>query len=568
VYNISIQRIIDHAQLGNLGTAILPQYYESRSHKGLDIGLHQYDLYRIQYQDIAFYKTDKPFSDLSFAQGPSQQDTYFKAKFTRDFAKGLNFSVDYKRMNNLGQFKSQAAINTAFGIGLWYHHPNNKYDSFITYTSNTNEIQDNGGINRSLISTVDVDRVFNIPVFLRSANTFYVSREYAYTQHYKLLGGSTTRDSTGKVQTQPKRNITLSHDLVFKTNDYKFYDTEPPADSVYYGENLLIDTRGLRYFIEDNSIENTFAVSTSKSGKGRQRDLLKVSLEHQLHFLNQEPKDSTINQLILGGQWNFAPSERLKLRTHLSYNLWDNFGDYRLGGDLFFDFKKVGNFKASFVNQLYSPSLIQQRMLISEQTLWDNDFQKTLETSLSATYSIPKLRFRATGQYHLLNQLIYFDTLATPIQTGAPVSILQLVLQQDFKLWKFSLDNTLALQTSTEDVIRLPGIFSKHSLYFEDRIFKNKVMLFRLGLNLRLVKSYFANTYQPLIGQFHLQDDQQLDLYPAVDAYVTFKVKTFRFFVRAENLTQLLTNDLYYQAGNYAQPYMTIKFGLSWYLLN
>ncbi|MFT7606476.1 MAG: hypothetical protein ACI8VT_004079, partial [Saprospiraceae bacterium] len=236
-------------------------------------------------------------------------------------------------------------------------------------------------------------------------------------------------------------------------------------------------------------------------------------------------------------------------------------------GELFLDFKKAGTFKATAINQLYSPALMQQRMFISEQLLWKNDFDKTFETSLSATYSLPKLRFSATGQYHLLNNLIYFDTLAFPKQTGTPVSILQLIVNQGFKVWKLHLDNTIALQTTTEDVIRLPSFFSKHNLYFEGKIFK-KIMLLRIGLDLRLVKSYYADYYQPLIGQFHLQDFQEVELYPVVDAYTSFKIKNLRFFLRGENLNQLLENKIYYQAGGYAQPYFTIKFGVSWQLLN
>ncbi len=564
-YDPTRRRDVDHAQLGNLGTAYYPQLFETRNHKGLDIGFHQYDIYKISYKDIPFYKVEKAFSDLFFTQGPTQLDTYFKGKFTRNFKNNLNLSVDFKRMNNDGQFKSQKAINTAFGIGLWFHHPNGKYDSFTSYTSNTNEVEDNGGIDREAIAIQPLiaERVFNIPVFLRTANTFHLSREYAYAHQYNLLG---IADSSKQVA--PKRKLVLSHDFIFKTNQYKFYDTQPPSDTIYYGEDLLVDTRGLRYLVKDNSLENTFAISTSKSGEEAQRDLLKVSLEHQIHFLNQEPNDSTINHFILGGQWNFAPSQRLKVNTNLEYNLFGNFGDYRLGGALFLDFKKAGTFKASLVNQLYSSSLIQRQMFISEQSVWKNDFDKTFENSISATYSLPQLRFSATGQYHIINNLIYFDTLAFPQQSGATINVFQLIINQDFKVWKFHLDNTLALQTTTDDVIRVPSVFSKHTLYFEGKAFRKKRMRLRIGLDLRLVKSYFANTYQPATGQFHLQDEQELELYPVTDVFASFKVKNFRLYVRGENLNKLIWDDLYYQVANYAQPYFTFKFGVSWQLLN
>lgn len=560
-YDPARQRVLDYAQLGNLGTPHMAQFYQPRWHKDLDIGFHQFDLYKIDHQDLRFYKTEKPFSDLYFAQGPGQQNTFFKAKFTRDFSEGLNFSIDYARMNNDGQFKSQNAINTNLALGFWYQSENKKYNSFITYTSNTHDITDNGGVQIDNLNDANQERVFNIPVFLRDASTYHVSRSVAYSHQYNLAG------KPDSVEARPQRNYKIHHDLVYNTNKYKYADGTPPDDTIYY-EHLLLDTRGLRYYFEDNSLENTFSISTSKSGSKTQRDFLKLGIAHQIHFLRQEPNDSTVNHILLQGQWNFAPSERMNVKTHFMYNLLANFGDYRMGGDLYLDLKKVGNFEASLVNQLYSPSLVQQQMYISEQLLWQNNFDKTLETNLSATYRIPKIGFSATGQYHLINKLIYFDTLAFPRQSDELINVLQLAIQQNFKIGSIHLDNTLALQTSTSDVVRLPELYSKHNLYYEGKVFRDR-MLLRLGLDLRMVNAYKAKYYQPLIGQFHLQDSQTIPFYPAVDAYTSFKVQHFRFFVRAENLTRLLdTSTLYYQVAGYAQPYFFIKFGLSWQLLN
>lgn len=560
-YDPARQRVIDFAQLGNLGTPTIAQFYQPRWHNDLDIGFHQFDLYKIEHKDLRFYKTEKPFSDLYFTQGPGQQNTFFKAKFTRDFSEGLNFSIDYKRMNNDGQFKSQAAVHTIFATGFWYQSKNKKYNSFLTYTSNAHDIQNNGGIDIDALTATNQERIFNIPVFLRNSETYHVSRSVAYNQQYNLVG------KPDSAQARPQRNFKLHHGITFTRDRYKFFDSDPPADTIFY-EHLLVDDRGLRYYFDNRTLENSFSISTSKSGSATQRDFLKVGIDHQIHFLQQEPLDSTVNHIILRGQWNFAPSERMNVKTHLMYNALANFGDYRVGGDLYLDFKKAGNFEASLVNQLYSPTLLQQQMFISEQALWNNNFAKSLETNLSATYRLPQVGLTITGQYHLINKMIYFDSLAFPRQTGDLVNILQLAVQQNFRLRGFHLDNTIAVQTSTSDVVRLPELFSKHNLYYEGKIFSDR-MLLRVGLDLRMVNAYKAYYYQPLIGQFHLQDNQTIPFYPAVDAYTSFKVQHFRFFVRAENLTRFLDEStLYYQVAGYAQPYFFIKFGLSWQLLN
>src|SRR5690606_26113024 len=126
-----------------------------------------------------------------------------------------------------------------------------------------------------------------------------------------------------------------------------------------------------------------------------------------------------------------------------------------------------------------------------------------------------------------------------PRQQGLPISILQLIVDQNFKLGNFHLDNSVILQSASEDEIRLPEFYSRHSLYFEGNIFK-RVMLLRVGFDLRMSSDYYANYYQPLVGQFHIQDRENILFYPATDVFLTLKVKTFRFFVKGENITQLV----------------------------
>ena len=208
--------------------------------------------------------------------------------------------------------------------------------------------------------------------------------------------------------------------------------------------------------------------------------------------------------------------------------LWDNAGDYRMEGVLFFDFKKVGSLKLEGINQLYSPTLIQHQLNLTEQAAYRNSFDKTLSTTLGGTYELPLFKFKATGRYHLLNNYIYFDTTGLPVQTGVPISIAQLIVQKNFQLGPVHLDNLVALQQASEEVIRLPSIYSKHSLYYAGYWFQ--ALNVRFGFDLRMNDSYFANYYNPVTGQFELQNRQRVDFHPALDAFFSFRVTKFRLF--------------------------------------
>ena len=217
------------------------------------------------------------------------------------------------------------------------------------------------------------------------------------------------------------------------------------------------------------------------------------------------------------------------------------------------------------LNQLYSPNLIQESFYVSQRQIRDNTFSKTLESQLSARYTIPQFKFEVIGSYHLLNNYIYFDTLANPQQTGLPISILRLTLKKDFKLGPIHLDNVVTVQSASEDFIRIPSLYTKHSLYYAGKWFK--VLNVRLGLDLRYSDTFFSNYYHPLVGQFILQDRQEIGNYPSVDAFFSMRVTKFRAFFKWENLTNLVYDDqLFYPSASYLYPLNGFRMGIYWIL--
>jgi len=263
------------------------------------------------------------------------------------------------------------------------------------------------------------------------------------------------------------------------------------------------------------------------------------------------------------GKWHFSPNERLKVRTYAHLGLIANAGDYRINGDLFFDFKQFGSLNIKAINQAYSPSIVQEEYYISKQLLWQNDFSKIFETSLTATYALPSLKLEVSGQYHLINNYIYFDQSFFPQQTSSAISIAQLIIKKDFKVGPFYLDNIVILQQNSSDVLRLPNIYLKHSLYFQGKIFKKR-MLTRIGVDFRMNTDFFADNYQGATGQFYLQDQTNATLYPLLDAFLSCKVWNFRFFIKQENLVGYFKNEFYYLSVPYPGPYVNFRFGVSW----
>ena len=555
----------DYANLGIVGSAHLPLVYESRFRKGLDVGYHQYDLYLRPANQLPYYRLEKAYSNMAFMQGAEQSDAQLTAQFSRNFASGLNYSLDYARISQQGtlnHYPHQKNRITALAMGMWLHSKNDRYDGFFAFAANTVEHEDNGGVTLEPDLNGDAGTLSSAQVNLNEAQTRHAHREYAYTHYYRFGGGEDT------ITYQPKRAFTLSHVARYQRSQYKYFDEALDSEASYY-QSFQVDPRGIRHFLQHNQLQNDFRLSTFKlradstSKERKQRDLLELGLSHTLHNLNQEQGDTVINNLFASGQLNFNPNDRLRVEAYAHLGLWGNAGDYRASGTFFFDLQKLGSLRVEAVNQLYNPTFTQHRFVVSQQYIWQNDFKKTLETSLIGTYALPKFNFSVTGGYHLLSNYIYYDSLGQAVQTGVPASIFQLIVQKDFQVWKLHLDNTVALQQSTEDFLRLPGIYGKHSFYYLGKWFG--VLNVKIGGDLRFNNTYNGYYYHPLTGQFQLENQQSIDLYPAIDAFFALRVTRFRAYIKYENLMSLWNKDqFYYQIAGYGQPVAALRFGIKW----
>ena len=575
-YDLTRRREVDLMHLGNFGSATHSLIYTPEAHQGFYVGLDAFNSYKKSGKDLPFYIVKKAFSELGFVLGSEQADEAVAAKFGKKFANGITLALDYNRISQLGrlsQYNRQNTRNTGLATGLRYQSENKRYDGFFTFVSNTIEQEDNGGV---YVEPVSVDqgigKTFTLSsgaILLSDAKTRHQERTWGYTHYYQLR--KLKKDSTHQAI---KRNYKIAHDLQYSRNRYKFSATKVATDTLFpqWFPDFDIDERGQRVYMTDFSVLNRFRIITHAVQEKTTRptafkgDYLSIGILHQRHQLYMEPADTVINNLFLTGEWILPLKDRLVLKTKAHLGLWDNAGDYYLGGTLTVNLKKAGMLTAGLTSQLSAPSWMQSQFRISQKLVWNNDFKKTLNNSLQGTYELSKFHFKATGIYRLLNNYIYYDTLGFPQQTGEPISILSLIVTKDFRIGKFHLDNTMVWQVSSSTLAPVPTWFGKHSLYIRSKFRK---MLFQLGVDVRYLDHFKAPYYNPLTGNFQLQNRQTLNFYPNLDAWFSFKISSFRFFVKYENMTRLLgRKSFYYTTAYYPFPNEGMRLGIRWKFVN
>ena len=618
---------LDYQNLGVYGSAGQALVYEGTFRQGLDIGLHQFDYNLMQADSLPFYRLERAFTNAEYDSGGDQANSRTFLQFGRNFAKGVNMTIEYRRISQLAerlQFQNQQTRNTSFAAGLNFQNASGRYKAYLVFLSNKSEQNENGGILEEPTESNGFSSPASAAVRSETGSTEYRWTTYQYTHFFSLrkpveatpeplqkrpplrrpptrqpqsrnpldsnqtdslrmglpgLSVDSTRldtlpipdslsapnmDSTKlalkRIPPRPnpgpqksgifnKQEFLLGHSISYKNAIYKFFDEVTTSGDANYYAPFLLDDRGLRNFIDHNILENRIFLLTYKpeetgSSLPRQsRGLLELGITHKLHNVRQEPNDFTVNNLFLTARWHYLPTKFLRLETYGHLGVLDNIGDFRVEGKLNLKLGNLGELRAKFINQLSEPNLIQRQLLVSQQMVWNNAFSKVLETNIEASYAIPSAKFSVTGSYHLINNMVYFDTLATARQFRSPVNIAQLKVRKDFQYGKFHLDNQIVFQTSSEDFVRLPEIVGKHSIYYNDKWFR-EILDTRIGLDVRYTNAYRADAYHPIIGDFYQQNQQTIPFIPWVDAHLSIRITKFRAYVKLENVyNRLLRRD-------------------------
>jgi hypothetical protein len=86
----------------------------------------------------------------------------------------------------------------------------------------------------------------------------------------------------------------------------------------------------------------------------------------------------------------------------------------------------------------------------------------------------------------------------------------------------------------------------------------------QMGVDVRYHTAYYALSYMPATGQFHVQDRVKIGNYPVMNVYLNVHLKRTRFFVQGYHINQLFMKGDYYSMPYYPINPATFKMGLTW----
>ncbi|MDR2585675.1 MAG: putative porin [Prevotellaceae bacterium] len=529
-------------------------------------------------ETLPFYNVKTPYTELSYAgtffANRQREETNIEVIHTQNISPEFNFSLAYKRFGGKGMLVNEATDTRSFTIGANY--VGKQYIMHGGYIHNKVRRNENGGVaDEFWVRDTIIEDIRIVPIHLRKAssevnnNTFFVTQMYGIP--IRLVKSDTLGVGEGTV-------MFLGHAGTFSTFTRNYSDDISEYDKVaqnFYHNNFFIHPTISRDSIQTRVIDNRFFI--------RLQPWAKEAIVSKL--------DGGVGYEILSN-YSFSPEHFLTgSKNHLSnilyfyagasgvfrkYFAWNALGRLDFSGYYQGDFMINGNvrFSAYPIPQgiHLSGSLLMENRTPDRHTQyyygnhkrWQENFEKITDTKISATLSIPKWKMEAFLGYGLITNIVYYDTLGLPKQSGEVLNVITASLQKNFKVWKFHLDHRALLQfSSNQDVIPLPLVSANFRYYLQINVVQN-VLTAQMGADATYHTSYWAPAYDPDTGHFRSQNFRKIGDYPYIDVFVNLTWKRATIFVKYVNATMPWPNGDYFSALHYIRPQKAIKLGMTW----
>ena len=575
--------------LGNNGAAAYSLIYKPNAKPGWDAGFHAFDVYRYTLEETKFYKTNRPFTQLSY-QLASGKEQMIRALHTQSPRPNFSFGFDYRLISAPGFFTNQNANHKNYRLFSNYQGKRKRYAAFIILVGNTIKNSENGGIRYdSSLSNPNLKERFSVDVnlgndykytanpFNTTVNTGNVYKDFTVfvRQTYDIgkRDSVAINDSTTEYLFYPK--LRAQHSFTYSTYNYLYKDNL--ADTTIYKSwyDTLVKRGTDSFFVKEkwsvmsNDITLLQFPDTKNSGQF-------ISAGVKFENIKGELKTGTKNfyNFIVHGEY------RNKTRN----KLWDvlakgefyinglNSGNYSAYATIARHLSsKLGDIRLFFKNVSRSPSFI-----------FDNASAFNLKnTSLSKKENIISFGADANNRFinlgfknHIITNLTYFSDYYHTAQSSKVINLLQLYASKKIKLtkrWNLYADITFQ-QTDGSAPVKVPLLFTRNRLAYEGIFYKN--LNLSTGLELRYFTPFEAYNYSPVMGQFTPQDTFKLKNLPDISAFLHFRIKSFTGFIRAENLNTIsFKNGFGFTNNNFTAPHyptqgFIFRFGIQWGFVN
>jgi hypothetical protein len=528
----------------------------------------------LEANQIHYYSVATPLTELFFNTTINKGQNV-DSFITLNTSKNLNFSIAYRGLRSEGAYINQLASTGNFRFTTSYFTTDRRYSLNAHYTYQDILNEENGGITTAEdfeSGNTDFKNRQRLQVYLTDAKSFLKGKRLFFDHAFRI---------------NPKEgdnNLYVSHQFNYEN---KFYEYNQ-ATVVSTVDNLPVQRFGEAYVNSGINDQTHFEKLYNKVGLAYENVLLgKFNF-----FIDDYRSNYSYNRIIVkadgsvipnnlyqqfnnvGGQYEYQKNKwkgrflYSRSITNESLSNLDAKLRYQLNEGIKFDFRYQNINKLPNNNfNLYQSSYIQYN--------WSNNFKNEKINAISANVFTPWLN--AEVQYSVLKDHLYFADVSTPdqkinqvqivnpAQYGNAINYLSVKASREFKFGHFALDNTILFQKVDQSdlILNVPDLVTRNTFFYSGYFFK-KALYMQSGIILNYFSKYYGNDYNPVVGEFFVQNTKEIGNYPLFDLFVNARIRQTRFYFKAEHVNALFSKSDYYSAPNNPYRDFSIRFGLVW----
>lgn len=521
-----------------------------------------------EIEDVNYYRVPTPLTEL-FYKTAFEQGQLADSFITINTSPQFNFSIAYKGMRSLGKYQNVLTSTGNFRFTSNYQTKNKRYNARGHIFTQDLMNQENGGLDEPSIANFlsgaeeFLDRSI-LEVNFENAESILLGKRFHLEHDYKLI----RKDSLSK------NEIKLGHIISFEDKYFQYDQTSSLAS--FFGESFVSSNVKDRATLEN--FYNMVYVNYSNNIIG------------DLQF-------SVSNNNYNYGYDKIVVLDNTTIVNRLKGNIYSVGGKYRkqykgfeLDGS--FGLNIAGDFDGNFINAqatfnlnddiAASASLNHSSRAPNYNTLlyqsdyksynWQNGFNNTEIQQLSFNAKYKQLA-NITVDLNTITDYVYFkndeNAVATqevrPFQNSGTITYLKAKFENEIKVGKFALNNTVLYQNVQDDnnSLNVPELTTRNTLYFSSQMFK-KALFLQTGVTLNYFTKYYMNAYNPLLAEFYVQNAEEIGDFPRLDFFINAKIRQTRLFLKAEHFNSSFTGFDYFSAPGHPYRDFTVRFGVVW----
>ncbi|MBC2837698.1 putative porin [Robiginitalea sp. SC105] len=531
----------------------------------------------LEVADIRYYNVATPMTDLFF-KTTFEQGQLLDAMLTSNFNRRLNFSIAFKGFRSLGKYRQDEAQSGNFRATANYVTRDGRYRFMAHVAAQDIRGQENGGLlnaeDQFESENPDFQDRSRIDVRFSNVQNELNGKRYYLDHEFRLLGrGADSIPGMG--------NLYLTHRFAYETKWYQY--SQNNNSSGYFGDLILTPVKDQAYL---KTFYNRMGTGLENRWLGRLEGF--VTVYDYTYFFNSIlqsdagtiPNKLSGQELVTGASWEKSFGS-LRLEAEGGLGLGGDLTDSYLDASVTLPLGESFELTAGIHHSARKPDfnfLLYQSDYLNYN--WDNSgtFENEQVQSLfgrvrSDLLGTLSAQFSSSDNYSYFASIADAEQVAAgeeqsfvrPFQQAGRINHLRVRYEKEFRLGKWALNNTLLYQEVDQDaaVLNVPQLLTRNTLYFSSDVFK-KAMFVQTGITLKYFTPYFMDAYNPLLGDFYVQDREEFGGFPMLDFFINAKVRQTRIYLKAEHFNSSFTGNSFYSAPNYPYRDFVIRFGLVW----